>query len=186
MRKLLLAIPAMALGLTACANTAQSVADVNAAYNVAVAAEQVYAASPQATPDGVHRGQALLAAAMAAMVAWQNAPAGSTKEQATLAAAIAALVAFESNSPVAAPAKSSFMAPDLRSLDLRRAQAVPAYCVLNPSLPGCPADGVHRGLVSYIGAAPPPNFCAIDPTQPNCTCLPGETDSACTNGVHRG
>jgi hypothetical protein len=71
----------------------ETAADLNAAFNVAVAAEAVYAAQPSANQKTVAEMHQLLAAAQAALVSWTNAP--TPGQQAAVNAAIAALVAYE-------------------------------------------------------------------------------------------
>ncbi len=126
MRKIVLMIlVSSAACLAGCANTAQNEADLAAAYDVAAAAEQAYAADPSANPDTVKQAAALLASAQAAFIAWQNAPAGSTTEATALSAAIAALVAFEAQIGQSAATQHA-----ARECD--------------PTNPFCD-DGVHRG-----------------------------------------
>jgi hypothetical protein len=66
---------------------------LNAAFNVAAAAEAVYAANPGANKQAITQMSELLAAAQAALVSWSNAPSPSS--QSAVNAAIAALIAYE-------------------------------------------------------------------------------------------
>jgi hypothetical protein len=73
----------------------EAAADLNAAFNVAAAAEAVYAAHPGANPKTVAEMSQMLSAAQAALVSWTNSP--TPGGQAGVNAAIAALIAYEAS-----------------------------------------------------------------------------------------
>jgi hypothetical protein len=75
--------------------TPEAQADLNAAFNVAAAAEAAYAAQPGANANMVAEMSQLLAAAQAALLAWTN--SASPTDQTAASIAIAALVAFEAS-----------------------------------------------------------------------------------------
>jgi hypothetical protein len=84
--------------LSACAMTPQETAvDLNAAYDVAAAAEAAYAARPDADPVKVAEATRLLAAAQAAILTSTN--SSSPADQTAAAAAVAALVAYQAALP---------------------------------------------------------------------------------------
>lgn len=98
MRRIIAVIVAMALAGCA-ANKTETVADLNAAFNVAAAADAAYAASPGANPKTVADMRQLLAAAQAALITWSN--SASPGDQAAASAAVAALVAYAALVPPA-------------------------------------------------------------------------------------
>ncbi len=83
------------LFLTACANQPETAADLNAAFNVAAAAEAAYTATPGVNPKTSAAMAQLLAAARAALTSWTNSP--TPGQQAAVSAAIAALVAYQAS-----------------------------------------------------------------------------------------
>ncbi len=88
----------LAVVLTGCAaNKTETVADLNAAFNVAAAADAAYAASPGANPKTVADMRQLLAAAQAALITWGN--SSSPTDQVAASAAVAALVAYAASVP---------------------------------------------------------------------------------------
>jgi hypothetical protein len=94
------------LCLAACANTKpEQVADLTAAYNVAAAAEAVYAADASANGAKVAEAQRLLSAAQAALLTWSN--SSLPADQTAASAAIAALVAYEASLPATSVATST-------------------------------------------------------------------------------
>lgn len=87
---------ALCLVFAGCATaTPEAQADLNAAFNVAAAAEAAYAAQPGANATTVAEMSQLLAAAQAALLAWTN--AARPTDQTAASIAIAALVAFEAS-----------------------------------------------------------------------------------------
>jgi len=86
----------LCLVLAGCATaTPETKADLNAAFNVAAAAEAAYAAQPGANANTVAEMTQLLAAAQAALIAWTNST--SPTDQTAASIAIAALVAYEAS-----------------------------------------------------------------------------------------
>ncbi len=84
--------------LAGCAGGSSTInADLNAAFSVAAAAEAAYAAQPGAAPAVVAEMQRLLAAAQAALLAWNQ--SGAQTDQAIADAAIAALMSYEASAP---------------------------------------------------------------------------------------
>ena len=90
-----LTILATMTSLACCAQSPQNEAQLTAAYDAAAAIEVAYATSSTANPETVKQAAALLSAAQAALISWQNAPTGSSAEAIALSSAIAALVSFE-------------------------------------------------------------------------------------------
>jgi hypothetical protein len=92
----MIVLAAGGLMLAGCAMTKpQAAADLNAAFNVAAAAEAAYAADPGANPKTMAEMRQLLAAAQAALFSWTNSQ--SPADQAALGAAISALAAYEAS-----------------------------------------------------------------------------------------
>jgi hypothetical protein len=99
MRRMMMPV-ACGLLLAGCAMTKpEAAADLNAAFNVAAAAEAAYAAHPGADPKTVAKMEQMLNAAQAALVSWTNSQ--SPADQAALNAAVAALVAYEASAQAA-------------------------------------------------------------------------------------
>lgn len=89
----------------ACATTKTgTLADLNAAFNLAAAAEVVFATQPGASTQQVTEAQRLLSAAQAALISYANSNASG--DQLVASAAIAALVAYTASPSVpASPAR---------------------------------------------------------------------------------
>ena len=101
---------AMAAALPACTLTpAQQTTDATMAFNVAAAAEAVYAAQPNADPKKVAEAARLLSGAQAALLTWSNSSAPS--DLTALNAAVAALMAYEATLPATAAAPAA-ITPD--------------------------------------------------------------------------
>jgi hypothetical protein len=100
MKKLMRAVIVCAF-LGACTMTHQeTTVDLNAALDVAAAAQAAYAAQPGANPSQVEHGRQLLAAAQAALLTWSNST--DPADQTAANAAMAALVAYQAAGPAQA------------------------------------------------------------------------------------
>ena len=106
MMRAMMICAAVSIALSACAMTPQQTAvDLNAAYDVAAAAEAAYAARPNADPAQVAEAHRLLAAAQAAILTAESSTA--PVDQTAAAAAVAALVAYQVAQPAASGSVSA-------------------------------------------------------------------------------
>lgn len=95
MRHVVMLMVGCAMLVGCAANQPQEAADLNAAFNVAAAAEAAYAAQPGADPKLAAEMAKLLETAQAALQTWTATPSPTT--QTAINAAIAALVAYEAS-----------------------------------------------------------------------------------------
>jgi hypothetical protein len=95
MRMVYLGVAGCLMAAGCAATKPETVADLNAAYNVAAAADAAYAAHPGADPKVVAEMARLLSASQAALVTWSNSTLPA--DQAAASAAISALVAYEAS-----------------------------------------------------------------------------------------